>query len=471
MADGVGIDEGAKTLLDFLIDLIGHHPSWGYAVVFLVATLECSAFLGLIVPGESVVLFAGFFASRGLFDLGDLILLVAAGATLGDSIGYEVGLRLGRPWLLHFGRRVGLRPAHLERAEAFFDRHGGKAILLGRFVGFARVLVPFVAGSSRMPYRRFLPWNALGGFLWSASFALLGYFLGESWGIAERWLGRASVLVLGGLILIVALLWIWRWMVRHEAVLRRRWAEALAGPRVAALRRRFAPHLAFLEARLSPGGYLGLHLTAGLIVLVGAGWLFGGIAQDVVAGDPLTLVDRDVSAWLHARTSPPMTAVMMFLSFLAAPLTVTGTTAVTSVFLAWRRSWYRLLALALTVPGGTMINGLLKHAFHRARPAWEDPILVLTSYSFPSGHVMGATLLYGILTAFLVRAIGEWRWRVLTVLTMGLLIMLIGFSRIYLGVHYLSDVLAAIAAGIAWLSLCLTAVETLRRRRLESCAP
>jgi len=197
MADRVPIDDGAKTLLDFLIDLIGRHPSWGYAVVFLVATLECSAFLGLIIPGESVVLFAGFFASRGLFNLGALFLLVV---------------------------------------------------------------------------------------------------------------------------------------------------------------------------------------------------------------------------------------------------------------------------------GGTLLNGLHKHAFHRTRPAWEDPILVLTSYSFPSGHAMAATLLYGILAAFIVRAIGDWRWRVLTVLTMGLLIMLIGFSRIYLGVHYLSDVLAAIAAGIAWLSLCLTAVETLRRRRLESCA-
>ncbi len=447
------------------MQFIGGHAFWGYLVVFLVAALECSAFLGLVVPGESVVLFAGFLASHGVFELAALILLVAAGATLGDSIGYELGLRLGRPWLLRYGRRVGVRPAHLEGAEAFFGRHGGQAVFLGRFVGVARALVPFVAGSSRMPYRRFLAWNALGGVLWSFVFVLLGYVLGTSWRMAERWLGRASVLLLSILALAAALLLLWRWMVRHEAMLRRRWAALLTAPRVIALRRRLATPLEFVRARLSPGGYLGLHLTVGLIVLSGAVWLFGGIAEDVVTGDPLTVIDRDFSAWLHLRTSLPMNSVMLFLSSLAAMPTALAFSLILGLALAMERSWYRLLALVLTVPGGLLLNVVLKHAFHRARPAWEDPILILTSFSFPSGHAMVATLLYGLLVALTVRSLNEWRWRILTVFAAGLLIGLIGFSRIYLGVHYLSDVLAGIAAGIAWISLCLTAVDTLRRRK------
>ena len=109
----------------------------------------------------------------------------------------------------------------------------------------------------------------------------------------------------------------------------------------------------------------------------------------------------------------------------------------------------------------------LKNAFHRSRPAWDDPILMIGSFSFPSGHAIAATLLYGFLAAFVVRKVQAWRWQVLAVLAAGLLILLIGFSRLYLGVHYLSDVLAGMAAGSAWLGLCLTAVGALRRHRVR----
>jgi len=115
----------------------------------------------------------------------------------------------------------------------------------------------------------------------------------------------------------------------------------------------------------------------------------------------------------------------------------------------------------LTIPVGMMLNGMLKYVFHRSRPAWDDPILMIGSFGFPSGHAMSATLLYGFLAAFGVRKVQAWRWRVLAVLAAGLLVVLIGFSRLYLGVHYLSDVLAGMAAGSAWLALCLTAVGTL----------
>ncbi|MEP7328695.1 MAG: DedA family protein, partial [Betaproteobacteria bacterium] len=171
-------------MLDYLIHLVDRLGHWGYLILFVGAMLESAAFLGVIVPGESLVLVAGFFAAQGLFDLGDLIVVVAIGATLGDSIGYELGRFLGRPWLLRFGHRVGINPGRLSRVDAFFVRHGGKSVFLGRFVGFARALVPFLAGASRMPYRVFLPYNALGAVLWSIVVVLLGYFLGASWQVA-----------------------------------------------------------------------------------------------------------------------------------------------------------------------------------------------------------------------------------------------------------------------------------------------
>jgi undecaprenyl-diphosphatase len=455
-------------VLDYLIDLTSRLGHWGYLVIFLGATLESAAFLGVLVPGETLVLVAGFIAAQGLLDIGDLILVVAVGATLGDSIGYELGRLLGRPWLLRYGRRVGVKPARLDQVDAFFARHGGKSVFLGRFVGFARAFVPFIAGSSRMSYRLFLPYNALGAVLWSVVVVFLGYFLGASWQLAERWMGRASAILGGLLLFILGLGWLWRWAARHEARVKDGWKRLLDHPRVVAFGRRFAPQIAFIRARLSPTGYFGLHLTLGALILIGAGWLFGGIAEDVVSGDPLTVVDAHVAAWFHAHAVPTLTHSMLLITHLHGLWGITILSLVMASFLTWNREWDWLLALVLVVPGGILLNVLTKYAFGRARPSFADPILTLTTDSFPSGHVAGSTLFYGLLAAFIVTRVEAWRWRVLVALLAFLIVAMVALSRVYLGVHYLSDVLAALAESIAWLTLCLTAIHTLRSRRGDS---
>jgi membrane-associated phospholipid phosphatase len=256
------------------------------------------------------------------------------------------------------------------------------------------------------------------------------------------------MILLGILSTVAALAWLWRWLVRHEAGVRHRWAELATHPRVTALRTRFPSQIAFLQARLSPAGFLGLDLTTGAIILIGASWIFGKVA-----------------VWLHLHATPTLTEAMKFLSLLASLPVVTGICLFMVAYFVRERSRFHLLALLLTIPIGMLMNTMLKYAFHRSRPAWDDPILMIGSFSFPSGHAMAATLLYGFLAAFVVRKVQAWRWRVLTVLASGLLIVLIGFSRLYLGVHYLSDVLAGMAAGSAWLALCWIAVGALRRHR------
>jgi undecaprenyl-diphosphatase len=144
--------------------------------------------------------------------------------------------------------------------------------------------------------------------------------------------------------------------------------------------------------------------------------------------------------------------------------TVTFISVALGIYLLWRRRSYWVAALASAVGGGMLLNKLLKYVFHRARPHFDDPILSLTSYSFPSGHTMMATVLYGVVAAYLVAEAADWRRRVLVILSAGLLIGLVGFSRIYLGAHYLSDVLGALAEGLAWLSLCLTIVHFIWQR-------
>ena len=194
-------------MLQYILDLVARLGHWSYVVIFLVAALECAAFVGLLVPGESLMLATGFFAQQGLLDLDAVIVVGTLGAIVGDNIGYQLGCRLGREWLLRHGARFGLKPERLDKAEAFFARHGAKAVFFGRFVWFARALVPFVAGASRMRYRQFIVYNAIGAVLWTLGCVLLGYFLGASWQVAEQWISRTG-LIIGGL-LAVAIIGIW----------------------------------------------------------------------------------------------------------------------------------------------------------------------------------------------------------------------------------------------------------------------
>jgi membrane-associated phospholipid phosphatase len=230
--------------------------------------------------------------------------------------------------------------------------------------------------------------------------------------------------------------------------------------------RRFDRPIAFIRARLSPDSYLGLQLTVGAVVLTGFAWLFGGIAEDVVTGDPLTVIDVQVAQWFHSHAAPALTRVMLLVSDLNGVLAISVLAALTGAVLVWRRAWSWLLILALTVPGGMLVNVLMKLAFHRARPSFEHPLLVLTSYSFPSGHVAGATLFYGFLAAMFVSRWGDWSQKVMAVLAAMAMIALVALSRMYLGVHYLSDVLAAFAEGAAWLTLCIVATRTWSRYRM-----
>ncbi|HZX90838.1 MAG TPA: phosphatase PAP2 family protein [Rudaea sp.] len=212
-----------------------------------------------------------------------------------------------------------------------------------------------------------------------------------------------------------------------------------------------------------------MSLGLGIFVLVAAGWLFGAIAEDVVNRDaPLGTLDLDVAAWLHAHATPAMTSLMFILSDLGAPVSVIAITLLTAAVLATRRRWYRLVFLLLATVGGEVVNFLMKKAVHRQRPFFEDPIVTLTSFSFPSGHAMGSTVLYGALAAIMIWPMRQFRWRIATVCAAALLVALICFSRIYLGVHYLSDVVAGCLAGLVWLVSCLMAVDALRHRQLRA---
>jgi undecaprenyl-diphosphatase len=226
----------------------------------------------------------------------------------------------------------------------------------------------------------------------------------------------------------------------------------------------------FAAARFSPEGAFGLHLTLGVALMLLAAWVFGDIAEDVITGDKITVLDLQLAQWFHRHASAGLTRFMLLLAYWHS---VAGTLVMALLIGAWwrRKAHDWLPALVATVPGGLLLNVLLKFVFHRARPHFDDPLLTLPTYSFPSGHTVAATLVYGLLACYVVRHTQALRARVAAVALACLMVALVGVSRMYLGVHYLSDVLGAAAEGCAWLAVCITAVSTLRRRRAMRRAP
>lgn len=178
----------------WLEGLAGSTGWWIYLVLGGLAFGEAAVFLGVVLPGETALLVGGYLAARGTLSLPIMIAVAVGCAIAGDSVGYEVGRRLGprlrRSWL---GRRVG--DQRWDRAEGFLERHGGKSVFFGRSVALLRALVPTLAGASRMRYRTFLPWNAAGGLLWGTGCVLLGYLFARSLSTVERYLQVSGVAV------------------------------------------------------------------------------------------------------------------------------------------------------------------------------------------------------------------------------------------------------------------------------------
>jgi len=201
-----------SALLDHLLTM---PPGVAYVLIALLVFGEAAIFIGFVLPGETAVVLGGVLASRQQINIVVLCVLVVVAAVIGDSVGFEVGR--------HFGDRVlAWRPLrkHEQRltgARTFLRERGAVAVFLGRWTAFLRAVMPGLAGVSRMPYRRFLLFNALGGFAWGLTFCLVGYLAGESYHVVERQVGTAGAVITGAAVLVALFVWHRRRSARPDA--------------------------------------------------------------------------------------------------------------------------------------------------------------------------------------------------------------------------------------------------------------
>jgi len=424
--------------------LLGFPPWLALVLIFALPTAEASIFVGLFFPGELVILLGGVLANQHKLPLWSVIVVGSAGAVIGDSIGYEVGRHYGERVLAKLPRRL-VKPEHLDRGRDLLRRKGGRAVFLGRFTAALRALVPGLAGTSRIPYPNFLAFNVAGGVAWVTFTALTGYVVGASYHSAAS---RLSLISFGILAFVIA------WFT-YRATRRSERLQAWS-------RRRFT----WLYR-------LNRNLVVALTALGGAVWLFAGFIQDVVEHDGTALSDPRLLADVIDHRSAAMTPIAKVATFLGTGPVVYGLLMVLGILL-WRRTG-RWQPLALTLGWlavGQLLRLTVNHAVGRPRPPDALHLVGAGGFAFPSGHTTTATLGYGLIAVLVVALFpGARRWAALAVVVLA---AAVGLSRVYLGVHWPTDVFGGWALGVAWLALAAVvsiAVRLQRARRAPATDP
>jgi len=446
-------------------------PSGGayYLLIWTISFLESLAVAGIFVPGSVLIVFAGFLASQGKGDYALLVVVSTLGAILGDLVSYWLGARFGA--YLMQKKLFRKRREMFNKAQLFFVSHGGKSVFLGRFVGFLRPFIPFVAGSSRMSPLPFTLFVLVSGLLWGLAYPGLGYFFGASWKLVRIWTGRFSLLIviLAALFILNGCFWKWGapYLARHWARSRltlanlwQRWTGT--GP-LADLRRSHPRPWSFFADRFTARSGSGLYLTAGLLVSALFAVLFVGVAVAIRLDRPLLAFDHMVYREVQNFRHPALDTLFLVITFLgSAPVLLMGG-GLLFLWLVLKNRDFSAVILVVGMVGGNFLVFALKWFFSRHRPESLIPGLHPLTASFPSAHAFLALVFYGLAVYMLLDTIANLQSRFLLVLGGTSLALLIGFSRVYLGVHWLSDVLGGLALASLWLTFLITASEMRRR--------
>lgn len=406
---------------------------WTYLLVAVLAFGETGAGVGLLLPGETAIIVGGVVAGQGEIDLIALIAVVWACAVAGDVTSFVLGRRLGRGFLERHGPRVHITEERLAQVEGFFDKHGGKAIFLGRFIGLVRAVAPFLAGSSGMAMRRFLPYDILGAGLWGTTFCVLGYIFWRSIDQVIA-IAKTGALALGGTIVFVTgVVVAVRWIRQDE---NRDMVLAWIDEHVPVLRRLERP-ARFAWNRLTPGN-LGLELTTLLAVGAVGSFVFFGYAI-YLGGDvtQLTPGDRRGVRWADALRTDWLEDVAKVVTHLGT-LPIAGTALVlVALALLVRREFSEgiaLLAGMVLVYVGVHVG---KDVLDRPRPL--GALVDTMGSAYPSGHAAYAVFWVAIAVA-LRRAAPTVPVAAAGVVVAIVVAAAVGLSRVYLRAHWFSDV-------------------------------
>lgn len=398
--------------------LVSLFARYGYATLFAGVYLEN---VGIPVPGETVLLAAGFFARQHALHLSLVIPCAIIAAILGDNTGYWIGRRGGRTLIERRGRYIGLTTERVSHAERYFRDHGPRTIFFARFVSGLRVVAAISAGVAQVPWRTFLLYNTAGAIAWATIIALLGYLFGQSWALLEHRIGEAGI-VLIALVAAALVLFVLR---KHRV----RIASWIA--------KRLPANLTLREA----------WLLATSLLFIG---LLGKIIEDVVTRES-TPFDDSIATWIASIHSPLADVLFHIANALGSSVLILAASIVMIVWCLRRGDRRAAVSLAAIVLSTELLDVLVNLAIERSRPA------SLHAGRFPSGHAANAVAVYGFIAFLIARERPRMR-RVLFVAA-ALIALLAGFARMYFKLHWTTDVLGGWCLGLLLLGIAVFRLE------------
>ena len=423
---------------DHIVAWIGAHPVAAGWVIFAIAFCDAAVLIGAVVPALPLM-----FAIGVLIGLDELsgpyaVVCAALGAFAGDATSFWIGRRWGPQ--LRGAWPFNRYPQLLERGETLFRRNAIKGILIARYVGPVRPFVPAIAGMSRMPLRRYVPVSLFAAASWAVLFLLPGWLLGEAYDAVAAVADRLAI-VIGALLGVLALAWAgvlhtYRWFAGHaDALLARalKWTHA-------------HPHLGrYAAALIDPNRpeSASLAILAACLLAIGWAW-FALLATVLMRGEPL-LLDLRVHEAMYALRNPLADRLLAALASIGDPVVLVPAAGLALVWLLWRRRWIAAAHWIAALAFGLALTTALEAAIDMPRPP-----TAFSGFGFPSVAVTMATIAFGFFAVLIAREMPG-RQRVWPYLVSGAVVALLGFARLYLGAHWLSDIVGGMLLGIVWL--------------------
>lgn len=427
-------------LLQTSLDWIALHPHAFNAAVFVVALMESLVVLGLLIPGAALLFGAGALIATGALPLYPILLWTTLGAVVGDVVSFLLGRhyhqRLRVVWPF---RRY---PALINRGVNFFVDHGGKGVFMARFIGPLRPIVPAIAGMMSMATPRFLAIDTLACLFWAPVYILPGIVFGASLGLAAEVAGRLVVL----LIVIAGLAWGGVWLVGSLIRLLQPHAANLLER--ALIWSRDHPRIQPLAGSLLDPEHpeaRGLAILSVLFFITL--WLLLLILRQVLHGHALEGIDAYIFHSLGNLHTPWADSMMLFFTWFGDRAVLALVIAGSCAWLFWRGYGKAALHWLAVYASTGLLTWILKISTRIARPVAYDG-----SFSFPSSHTSMSVAVYGFLALLVARELPHTR-RWLPYFCAAMLIAPISLSRLYLGAHWFSDVLAGLSLGMFWVAL------------------
>lgn len=426
-----------------------------YVLLAVIAMFEALPVVGLLVPGVIITITVGIFSAWGIFNLPSVIVVAALGALAGDIGSFIIGKRFKSSFKKE--HRF-LKPEYLERAEFFNKRWGSAGILFGRFIGPLRSMINVVAGMTKVSWLRFSILSTIGSFLFVSFYIIIGYFAGSAWQTIESWSSRVG-LVLLALVIILAIVWWFKGFIVRQgkqlrliiaSLIKDAFDAVLASQIWKGFRARFSSVAHSFERRFNPRSFKGLPLLSLIVVVVlclGAAWLIGCAALDSLGfwSNFDERIRASVSLFSDSRLA---IAAFLITVFGSTNFIITAGSAMTFwLLLENRRS--HIIGLWTAVIGSLVSSGVIKFVFAKPRP---DPTYYFENfYAYPSIHSTLALAFFIYFVYYAIHAYPRWSRNVSIILTASVAVLLIGLSRVYLGVHYPTDVIGGFLVGAAWL--------------------